>query len=51
MGREFVPQRLRAQYQWYIFFTFAIRVANQSRITVMATLLMRGHMCVGHQNV
>ncbi|CNV22132.1 Uncharacterised protein [Salmonella enterica subsp. enterica serovar Bovismorbificans] len=51
MCGEFIPKRLGAKHQRDIFFAFTISVADKTGIAVVAALLMRRYMRIGHQDL
>jgi hypothetical protein len=49
--RQFIPQRLGAKHQRNIAFTFAISMANETGIAMMAAFRMRRKVGIDHQDV
>ena len=48
---QLIPQRLSAEHQRDIAFTFAISMTNEPGITMMAAFRMRGKVGINHQDV
>ncbi|MNF02805.1 hypothetical protein D3C80_2020100 [compost metagenome] len=48
---QLIPERLSTQHQRNIAFPFAVGMANETGITMMAAFFMRRHMGIDHQHV